>query len=118
MGVLCPSWKGGTSTKRAIFYASDSWKDIRLKVFSRDNFTCKQCGFTPKNERNTLNAHHIVPLYVNWDLSLDMNNIITLCTDCHKKTFSKEKELIPFFQDIVRTSRRLEEANRNDLLEQ
>lgn len=113
-GEHSQNWKGGTSTKRAILYASDEWKNLRLRVFTRDVFTCQWCGFIPTKERNRLNAHHIIPLHMDWSLSLDINNLITLCTDCHKKTFNREKELIPFFQDIVRTSGRPEEENRND----
>jgi hypothetical protein len=117
-GELSPAWRGGTSTKRAILYASEDWKNKRLEVFKLDSFTCKLCGYTPENKRNTLNAHHIIPLHLDWNLCLETNNIITLCVTCHKKTFNKEKYFINIFQDIVRTSRRLDDGSRNDYHQQ
>jgi hypothetical protein len=75
------------------------------------------CGFTPTKSRNSLNAHHIIPLSKNWNLALENSNLITLCITCHKSTFNKEMRLVTIFQDIVRTSRRLDEDNRNDYLQ-
>lgn len=106
------NWRGGTSTRRAVFYASNSWKELRNIVFKRDNFTCLWCGNSSKIH-NGLNAHHIIPLHMDWEKRLDINNLLTLCTICHKKTFNREKELIPFFQDIVRTSGRPDESYGN-----
>jgi len=100
---LSPNWKGGTSTKRALFYASNDWKNKRYNIMKRDGFSCKECGFSPKSERNSLNVHHIIPLSMDWDQCLIDSNLITLCIPCHTKTFGKEKDLINHYQDIVRT---------------
>jgi uncharacterized Rmd1/YagE family protein len=116
-GKDSPNWKGGISTKRAMFYATNEWKEKRLEIFNLDNFTCLWCGFTPTKSRNSLNAHHIIPLSKNWNLALENSNLITLCITCHKSTFNKEMRLVTIFQDIVRTSRRLDEDNRNDYLQ-
>ena len=56
------------------------WQRMRLRVFERDNWTCRNCG---KKEK-TLNAHHVHyhPLAEGpWDY--ESETIITLCSDCH-----------------------------------
>lgn len=107
VGELCPSWKGGTSTRQAIFYSSTEWEEKRLEIMKLDNFTCQQCGQTASSKHGFLNVHHIVPLSSDWEKRLDKYNLITLCVDCHTKTFGKELEVMDMLQDIVRTYRRL-----------
>lgn len=106
-GILSPNWKGGTSSKQAIFYSSIEWKEKRNEIMELDNFTCLKCGFYPHKEHNYLNVHHIIPLSLDWEQRLVNNNLITLCIDCHKDTFGNEIKTIHLFQDIVRTHRRL-----------
>lgn len=116
-GDKSPAWKGGKSKRQAIFYASKEWYDKRLEIFHRDNFTCMECGLRNSKTRNTFNVHHIIPLSVDWELRLNSDNLITLCEDCHRKTFNQETKFITYFQDIVRSSQRCEELDRNDLVQ-
>ena len=61
------------------------WQQLRLRVFERDNWTCRNCG----NKNRTLNAHHVHyhPLAEGpWDY--DPETIITLCADCHSDEHS------------------------------
>lgn len=102
-GENSPGWKGGKSTKCAIFYSSPDWSTKRLEIMIRDNFTCLQCEKEAKSKHSFLNVHHIIPLSVDWEKRLNNDNLITLCVACHKNTFGKEVELISKFQDIVRT---------------
>lgn len=66
--------------------------DWRNKIFKRDNFTCQNCG---DNSGGNLNAHHIISFrtiyeeynILNKNINLfDLENGITMCEDCHKKT--------------------------------
>ena len=63
-------------------YPSD-WNTRRKKVYKRDNFTCQNCG-REGGPRGTaeLHAHHIVPKSSGG--SHQLNNLQTLCSDCHK----------------------------------
>ena len=81
-GELHPSWKGGIHRDKH----NGDWryKEWRMKVFSRDNFTCQVC----KKIGGYLEAHHIKKWSDYPDLRLDINNGITLCKECHKKTDS------------------------------
>lgn len=53
---------------------------IGLKLSKIDNFMCKNCSST-----ENLNSHHIQPKAEFPELSLDLNNGITLCLDCHSE---------------------------------
>lgn len=56
------------------------WQQMRLRVYERDNFTCRCCGSTTK----TLHAHHShYHPYSEGPWDYDMGTIITLCADCH-----------------------------------
>ncbi|KKK90226.1 hypothetical protein LCGC14_2725240 [marine sediment metagenome] len=56
--------------------------NLREYIFERDNFTCQKCG-NQGDKNNDLNAHHIIPLYKGGPHKVE--NIITLCVDCHRK---------------------------------
>ena len=55
-------------------------RTLKLKAAKRDNFTCQKCKFQDKTGIK-LEAHHIIPLYLGGKDTLE--NIITLCFDCH-----------------------------------
>lgn len=57
---------------------SPSWNKIRKK-FLLENNKCAACG-----RSKDLEVHHIVPVHINPDLELDLDNLITLCANsCH-----------------------------------
>jgi 5-methylcytosine-specific restriction endonuclease McrA len=70
-------------------------QSLRKKVFERDDFTCQKCKIQDKTAR-ILEAHHINPLFVNGEDEL--NNIITLCSDCHHFAPNKPEE----FQEYIK----------------
>jgi hypothetical protein len=102
-GDKSPNWKGGVSSRYAIFYSSSSWKNKRFEIMKKDNFKCKVCNFIPAKSHGKLNVHHIIRLSKDWNLRLNNDNLITLCVECHNETFGKEDDLVKTFQDIVRT---------------
>lgn len=80
-GPIHPCWKGGPNTISRGFYNSPEWHTLRTNVFIRDAYTCKYC----KRVGGSLNAHHIKPRKKFPELSLVMNNIETVCIQCHRK---------------------------------
>lgn len=59
------------------------WDSRRKKVYRRDEFTCQHCGAKGGTQGDTeLHAHHIVPKSRGG--SHHLNNLVTVCRDCHK----------------------------------
>lgn len=79
-----------------------NYRDWRTKVFTRDNFKCKIQNTDCKGQ---LQAHHIL----NWkdypELRFDINNGITLCLAHHPRGRVKEKQLSPYFMEMVSVSK-------------
>jgi len=76
------------------------YQEWRMSVWKRDNFTCQDCGKTA-NELKKINskiiAHHIKAYSKYPKLRYDIDNGLTLCIECHKKTEnygSKAKKLL------------------------
>jgi 5-methylcytosine-specific restriction endonuclease McrA len=57
------------------------WQQTRLRIFTRDHWTCQACGATTKE----LQVHHkwYVAGVLPWDVP--MQALVTLCVDCHRK---------------------------------
>lgn len=83
---------------------SPKWQRKRLEIFSRDNFTCVECG----DDKNTLHVHH--QEYKNceiWDYPNE--SLITLCESCHNKKHPTVKDrLINLLKDIDIYSRMID----------
>ncbi|WP_121821072.1 HNH endonuclease [Halostella salina] len=59
------------------------WDSRRKKVYRRDGYTCQHCGAKGGQNGDTeLHAHHIVPKSRGG--SHHLNNLVTVCRDCHK----------------------------------
>jgi len=72
-----PNWHGGVSFEP---YPINWTKHFRETIRKRDNYTCILCGKPQGKRRHSI--HHIN--YVKGDLCLE--NLVTLCSDCHRKT--------------------------------
>jgi thymidylate synthase (FAD) len=66
------------------FNESREWLEIAKKCYARDNYKCKTCGSIGKN----LHAHHVIPWSISQNDNLD--NLITLCAECHRRLHSSE----------------------------
>jgi hypothetical protein len=83
-----PNWKGGVGGQSVRDYRSEKYKEWRMKVFERDNFTCVVC----KQVGGNLNSHHIKSRAEFPGLKYDLDNGVTLCKCCHSKTSSYLKQ--------------------------
>ena len=72
------NWKGGVTSENQKVRDSEEYRIWRLKVFFRDNFTCKKCNI----KDGTVQAHHIENFTVK-ELRFEVSNGITLCKKCH-----------------------------------
>lgn len=55
--------------------------NIRLKVLDRDGYKCTLC----KEHKERLHVHHVVPLRIDASKAYDIDNLITVCVQCHAK---------------------------------
>lgn len=83
------NWKGGITPINKIIRHSFEYKLWIKAVFERDKYTCQWCGNKNGNGKTiTLNAHHIKSFAKYPELRFAIDNGITLCVECHKKTFN------------------------------
>jgi 5-methylcytosine-specific restriction endonuclease McrA len=67
------------------FYSSKRWARVRFLAKRRDGFKCVKCG-----SRNKLECHHVKPVRERPDLAFELDNLQTLCRDCHAVETEKE----------------------------
>jgi len=60
---------------------------IQAKI--RDNYTCQICGL---QDKDIIEVDHIIPKTINPDLKKDINNMVALCPNCHRRKTLREKQ--------------------------
>lgn len=73
-------------------------ENIRKAVILRDGGQCRECGKT----NTVLEVHHIKPKRLNGSNTLD--NLITLCHQCHHKTQGREEQYMQHYFNMLGTS--------------
>lgn len=71
------------------FYKSKAWQQCREAVLKRDHYLCTECGEAGQE------VHHIEwlkPENINdTSITLNMDNLATLCKDCHHKAHERNQ---------------------------
>jgi len=96
-GEKSSNWQGGITEIKKRMRGWWAWKEWREIIYKRDNWTCKMCG----KRGGKLEPHHIIPLRTDLTLIYDVENGITLCYLCHRKTIGKEEKFIELFQNLI-----------------
>ena len=67
------------------FYMGRTWRRCRKLALQRDNYLCQSCL---RQGRTTVatEVHHIIPLEQRRDLALSIDNLMSLCHECHEAT--------------------------------
>lgn len=81
-GEYARNWQGGKCKETQGLRMTKEYKEWRMKVFIRDNFTCQSCSI----RGGKLNAHHIRSFKDYPELRLVVDNGVTLCEECHNLT--------------------------------
>ena len=102
-GKLCqsgkdnPNWRCGVTSEHMLVRMSKGMQEWRMSVYERDWFACQLCGYKGAD----LCAHHIQKFSEYEQGRFDIYNGITLCRDCHLKTYGKEEVFAPMLEDLV-----------------
>lgn len=91
-GEDTPNWKGGINliNRGERHHLEPFIKLWRIGVYKRDYYTCQMCG----KHGGKLHAHHIKSWKDFPELRFDLDNGITLCAECHRKTFKRKIDLM------------------------
>ena len=102
IGHLANHWMGGLTKEYKRRRNRKEWKDWRLSVFERDDWTCQKCLSRGVN----LHPHHILNQYSNIAVMCNLNNGITFCKECHYSFHKKygfrnnnEEQVINFLRE-------------------
>ena len=76
-GKLSSTWKGGCAEYR------------KREALTRDDYTCQICGM---REIEIMVVDHIKPKSIFPELRLEINNLMTLCPNCHARKTIREKK--------------------------
>lgn len=91
------NWKGGISEN---LYSKEFTPTLKLKIRTRDNFTCQLCAMTEKEELEKLNRVLCVN-HIDFDKNnCKENNLNTLCIRCNVKINRKREYWTKYFQQI------------------
>ena len=74
-----------TKTAEAKIRARNKWRLKSLEIRARANNLCEVCRAQGQYIYNDLEVHHITKLSEDMTKWLDDDNLICLCTQCHKK---------------------------------
>jgi thymidylate synthase (FAD) len=81
-------WRAGGTTERD---SIGRWTtEVAAKVHATNEWTCQLC-----HERaSELHCHHVVPVWADLGRARDIENLTTLCGDCHRQISGKELEFV------------------------
>lgn len=66
------------------FRRTNQWRVKAEQIKKRDNYLCQECKSKGIYTYNSLEVHHITKLKDDFEKRLDDDNLITLCSMCHK----------------------------------
>jgi hypothetical protein len=90
------NWQNGKTPKNEAIRKCSDYRNWRLSVFTRDKYTCQTCGIMG----GKLQADHIKPFSIFYELRFDITNGRTLCKSCHEKTDTYGGKMIKYASAI------------------
>lgn len=76
-----------------------AYKEWRKNVWSRDSYKCRLYDLECNGR---IEAHHIKIWSLHPELRYEVDNGITLCSNHHPRSRSKETEMAPMFQSLIK----------------
>lgn len=98
-GAANHNYVDGSSPERQRTYSQFEWKQLLLVIYRRDEFKCQRCKIG-NVKGHKLIAHHIKPWAGFPAFRRDPDNLVTLCTPCHRWVHSKNNILKEWLYDL------------------
>ena len=73
------------------FYNSTAWKRTREQALIRDMYLCQQCLKDGIVNDKQLIVHHKIEIKEDWGKRLELENLETVCTQCHNRIHKSKK---------------------------
>ena len=87
-GAASNFWRGGVTEDRA---SIARWTtQAAARVHRANGWTCQLCG----ERAGELHCHHIVPVWADLARARDVENLTTLCGDCHRDIAGREQDFV------------------------
>ena len=83
-------WRGGVTSERASIGAWTTSK--AAMVHARFAYTCQCCS----QVGGRLHAHHVIPVWFAPERARDFDNLISVCSPCHREIHSSVEEELAF----------------------
>ena len=81
-------WRGGGSPER---HSIGRWTtQVAPKIHAANGWTCQLC----LERASELHCHHIVPVWADLGRARDIDNLTTLCGNCHRQMSGKELQYV------------------------
>lgn len=79
-------------------YKNPKWQKLRLKTLERDAWACQRCY----DDESQLQVHHRRYVYGKKIWEYKLNELVTLCDECHKEEKEDMKEFVGHFIEILK----------------
>ena len=77
------------------FYRKKAWLNIREIALDRDNYLCRRCVRLSKVRPNpAVIVHHIIPITKDFTKALKLDNLESLCLECHNKVHPEKGKTV------------------------
>ncbi len=103
-----PGEKEGTKKiglKKQGFYHWPVWRRLRVLALQRDHYLCQECLRQGRLTKAT-EVHHRKSVEDFPELALSLDNLESLCWDCHEKTKARGKRAAPSGVRVIRIGSR------------
>lgn len=77
-GAKNANWKGGVTARARKLRATKEYRSWKRAVISQAEGICQECG-----EPAALEAHHIISIFKDFALALNLDNGKAVCNPCH-----------------------------------
>lgn len=78
--------------KKQGFYHKTAWRKLRQLALQRDHYICQNCLKKENKITRATEVHHIRSIADYPELALDLDNLTSLCWDCHEQTKPRGKQ--------------------------